>query len=90
MRKVTEPRGTHAASAPWCLPPIASPLPQAAHEIAEQMANLPTSRRRSYPRLQWLTPTWVLSMTASSSRRCSGFPTKSISEALTTSSGPSL
>ena len=42
-----------------------------------------------HPRLQWLVPERVPLMTSMSSARCCGLPTKSMSEALTMSSGPS-
>ncbi len=43
-----------------------------------------------YLRLQWFTPARVCEITSSKAARSSALPTKSISEASTMSSGPSL
>ena len=43
-----------------------------------------------YRRLQWFTPARVCEITSSKAARSSALPTKSISEASTMSSGPSL
>jgi len=71
--------------------PYQTPVTAAATATAAA-AHTHTAPRCSvaYRRLQWFTPARVCAMTSSKAARSSALPTKSISEASTMSSGPSL
>ena len=60
------------------------------HDHQDRVRRLRFPNEPDQPRDQWLVPGGAFWMTSISSRRCSAFPTKSMSDALTMSSGPSL